>query len=168
MYLLIIALFATLSATSAQVVLYEGPTDVETPIRVFSDWLYVGGWTAAKPENLQRYGITHVVALYHREEVSCETSQVCLNRYIDDTPTQSIRESLSAVFQFIQTARGSRQTKILIHCKQGRSRSVAHAIGYMMFAYDMHYDVALNLVLSQHSLAQPNVGFVQELTNMHN
>lgn len=56
--------------------------------------------------------------------------------------------------------------KILIHCYQGKSRSVAVCCAYLMRFYEYSLDEALQLVRSVRPTASPNHGFMQQLMGL--
>lgn len=56
--------------------------------------------------------------------------------------------------------------KILIHCYQGKSRSVAVCCAYLMRFYEYSLDEALQLVRSVRPAASPNRGFMQQLMGL--
>jgi protein-tyrosine phosphatase len=56
--------------------------------------------------------------------------------------------------------------KVLIHCYQGKSRSVAVCCAYLMRFYEYSLDEALQLVRSVRPTACPNHGFMQQLMDL--
>jgi protein-tyrosine phosphatase len=63
------------------------------------------------------------------------------------------------VFDFVerQLREGGR---ILIHCSQGVSRSVALAISYLMWKQGRSYDEVFAEVKAARGVANPNIGFI--------
>lgn len=48
-----------------------------------------------------------------------------------DVPTESLLDKLDPALKFIHRAK-KRHTSVLVHCAQGRSRSVAIVVAYLM------------------------------------
>lgn len=119
------------------------------------------------------YGITHVISVLsgplppHISE-DYEHLQIEIN----DEETANLLEHLPGAIDFINQAlfpkgSGSDQKKhngaILIHCAQGKSRSVAVVIAYLMAKYNLTYSQALHAVTRKVADAEPNNGFVEQL-----
>lgn len=162
---LALAVFTVVSASELDYVLYASPE--EKPIRVYSNWLYVGGWRTALPAELSANGITHVVSATRAPSVRV-ADVAYLSLDLEDVPTQQLGEALISVSRFIHEARSAMGPsggggKILVHCKQGVSRSVSLVLGYLITHQGLPFDLALSLVLAAHSTARPNVGFEAQL-----
>lgn len=67
--------------------------------------------------------------------------------------------------QFIRDAVKNKKT-ILIHCNEGRSRSVTAVIYYFMKQYDLDFDSALSRLLAIYPFADPNPHFVRAIREM--
>ncbi|KAG0416073.1 hypothetical protein HPB47_006749, partial [Ixodes persulcatus] len=59
--------------------------------------------------------------------------------------------------------KGERGSKVLVHCKMGISRSASVVIAYVMKAYDLDLDQALEFVKRRRSCIKPNSGFLKQL-----
>lgn len=54
--------------------------------------------------------------------------------------------------------------RVLIHCSQGVSRSVALAIAYLMWKRGQPFDEVLTAVKAIRGVANPNIGFTCQVT----
>jgi len=66
------------------------------------------------------------------------------------------------IFNFIND---NKEVNILIHCRQGKSRSVSFVIAYLMYHYKMNLITAYNHVKKIRNLIQPNIHFMNQLIN---
>lgn len=57
----------------------------------------------------------------------------------------------------------SRETRVLVHCVQGISRSGAIVVAYLMRLQSLDYDSALALAQNSRSVITPNSGFADQL-----
>jgi atypical dual specificity phosphatase len=55
------------------------------------------------------------------------------------------------------------QSNVLIHCRWGKSRSVALLLGYLMKYRGMALSDALAFVQAKREISQPNSGFMRQL-----
>jgi len=84
---------------------------------------------------------------------------------IEDHVCQDINEVFEPCFLFIEQAVSS-NSKILVHCYHGISRSSAIVIGYLMTTKNMSYDEAIKLTREARDIVQPNEGFVLQLKKL--
>jgi glycosyltransferase involved in cell wall biosynthesis len=54
----------------------------------------------------------------------------------------------------------------LIHCREGRSRSSAILIAYLIHYHNMTYDEALDKIRLKRPIVRPNIGFERQLRNL--
>jgi len=85
----------------------------------------------------------------------------CRIPIIDDN-SQPIGHTFNEAFSFIERAK-STGSNVLIHCAQGRSRSVAITAAYVMKYEGMTYEQALQHIQKARQTAQPNAGFTKQL-----
>lgn len=119
------------------------------------------------------YGVTHVISV-----LSGPLPPYITNDYhhlqidINDEETANLLEHLPGAIDFINLAlfphgaegdQKKHSGAILIHCAQGKSRSVAVIIGYLMAKYNLTYSQALHAVTRKVADAEPNSGFVEQL-----
>merc|ERR1711971_165400 len=81
---------------------------------------------------------------------------------INYTEQEDISEALDEALGLIDDAAAA-GGKVLIHCHEGRSRSVAVCLAYFITRKFMPLSDALNLVKSHRPQAQPNPGFMKQL-----
>jgi protein-tyrosine phosphatase/rhodanese-related sulfurtransferase len=115
-------------------------------------------------ELLNQHNVTHVLNCtptdFHPEVLS---TRVTMQIPINDNSTQDIIGYLKQAFEFIHTARSTPNSKLLVHCYAGISRSVSFAIAYVMWAESMSYEDGLKLIHSHRNIADPNFGFIGQL-----
>ena len=70
---------------------------------------------------------------------------------------------LDAAIKFIDGAL-SDGSSVLVHCHQGKSRSVALVAAYLCAVKGFTLPKALKLIQGARPFAQPNPGFMQQLT----
>jgi protein tyrosine phosphatase (PTP) superfamily phosphohydrolase (DUF442 family) len=133
--------------------------------------LYVGGQTDAKDlSKLLARNITHIINVTPPKETcyrtgvpnyfeprrrthTTETNNTSLQYlripiYDNSTSVTELHASLDAIVSFIDQALLYRRTSILIHCQQGRSRSVTVALMYLI-RYVVHVYIP-KLYIYQH------------------
>lgn len=111
---------------------------------------------------LRRIDVTHILNTARRAPGSSYPSNVTtmvLN--IDDEPDTDLLAVLPRAVAFIE--KGRRAGGCLVHCLAGTSRSVSVCTAYLMVAYNMRDDAALQLVTERHPQARPNPGFRRQL-----
>ena len=130
------------------------------------EFLCVGsvGAAYAPASSLRSHGITHIINV--TQTLRCKHSEdfTYLVFGIADSPDTDLFASrhMDRIFKLFEEARiaGGR---VLVHCYQGRSRSVSVVIAYLIKAQGYQYESALALVRSVRAAAQPNHGFEQQL-----
>jgi dual specificity MAP kinase phosphatase len=85
-----------------------------------------------------------------------------LNIKIDDSKNVQLNIYFDKVFNFINE---DKNKKILIHCRQGKSRSASFVISYLMYHYNMNLITAYNYVKKIRNIIQPNIHFMNQLIN---
>jgi len=78
-----------------------------------------------------------------------------------DSPDQVLHDLRSTVLAINRWLTEGK--RVLVHCEQGVSRSVACVIGYLRLCEELSYEDALRLVRSKRLIAKPNSGFVRQL-----
>uniref|UniRef100_A0A182QDZ6 Dual specificity protein phosphatase 15 n=1 Tax=Anopheles farauti TaxID=69004 RepID=A0A182QDZ6_9DIPT len=112
--------------------------------------LYIGNYRDSKDyQQLDRYGITHIDKHY-----------LCV--IAADKPDQNLSQYFSVCNDFIHSAR-LKQGNVLIHCLAGMSRSVTVAVAYIMCVTPLSWKEALKVVRAGRSIANPNLGFQNQL-----
>lgn len=130
--------------------------------------LYVSGDAVARNKDLlMTTGVTHIV--------NC-AGNVCENYfpddfsyqkfYIKDSSNYNIEGLFYPIYTYIDNAI-KEGGKVLFHCMQGVSRSVALCIGYMIFKSDATYESALDQCKNIRAICSPNIGFQVQLIWWH-
>lgn len=81
--------------------------------------------------------------------------------YFDDE-LQVLETHLESAISFIDTAKQN-NSKILVHCIIGKSRSPAVVIAYLMYSKKMNLSEAYHYVKKSRSFIHPNDGFIKQL-----
>lgn len=122
--------------------------------------IYLGNRDNAFNERVvQNLGITHILSLNKGAHYDHGISQ--LNFPIDDDVSEDIIYAYGAVKPFLYDAYGS--GKLLLHCDQGKSRSVAILILFLNEKLGMTFEDLLEFIQKQRRIAKPNPGFVEQV-----
>ncbi|XP_012533810.1 dual specificity protein phosphatase 15 [Monomorium pharaonis] len=124
--------------------------------------LYVGNYQDSKDaDQLERFEITHILAIHDTaRRLHSDKHYLCI--LAADSPDQNLSQYFSVCNDFIHSAR-LRGGNVLIHCLAGMSRSVTVAVAYIMSTTNLSWKEALKVVRVGRSIANPNVGFQQQL-----
>ena len=57
----------------------------------------------------------------------------------------------------------SSNTKVLVHCQMGRSRSATLVIMYLIYKFKISSNTALEMVKQRRQVVDPNNGFLKQL-----
>ena len=85
-----------------------------------------------------------------------------LNIRVDDSKNVQLNIYFNRIFNFIND---NKEVNILIHCRQGKSRSASFVIAYLMYQYKMNLITAYNHVKNIRHIIQPNIHFMNQLIN---
>lgn len=83
-----------------------------------------------------------------------------LNIMIDDSKDIELGIYFEKVFSFIND---DINKNVLIHCRQGKSRSASFVIAYLLHQYKMNLISAYNYVKKIRNIVQPNIHFMNQL-----
>ena len=134
-------------------------------------WLLVGDKALARDRvALQRHKVRYIVnatpslsgggvANYFQSDATFDYLRVELR----DVATENILPSLPAATEFLQRARVRADGRALIHCNEGKCRSVVVAAGFLISAYGMSVAEALAAVRSARPQAAPREVFCKQL-----
>lgn len=119
------------------------------------------------------YGITHIISVVPGPlPLYCSSRYKHLQIEVTDEETSNIIEQFPRATDFIESALFPPGTdpadkkhhgSVLVHCAQGKSRSVAIVIAFLMKKYNLSYAQALHAVTRKIADAQPNPGFTSQL-----
>ena len=124
--------------------------------------LFIGDYYASiNLKLLVSIGITHILVCGY--ELVCRYPKRFKYHHlkIDDSPNQHISQFFAETFEFIDE--GVQTGSVLIHCAQGRSRSVSFGISFIMRKKHLNFNRAFSKVQNKHSESNPNRGFVAQL-----
>ena len=153
--------YASHRARSAAAV--DGPSEV-------APGLWVGSLDDAEPDELAPRGITTVVTALNIRGLdsmypkASGVAHVILP--VEDEPDADIGAHFAAAHAAIRSALAARAAGagggVLVHCMQGRSRSVALVAAHLV-AEGSTLDAAAARVVAARAVASPNAGFVRRL-----
>jgi len=121
--------------------------------------------TACNEENLTSLGITHVVSVIESAPIFLQTLPLrTLHIPLSDQPNQDILTHLPVTTSFIRDALAeSPDSRVLVHCLVGISRSATVVCAYLIATMGMTPDEALAAVRSKRGMVCPNMGFFLQL-----
>jgi protein-tyrosine phosphatase len=138
------------------------------------DYLFLGSiGSAYNLKSLQKCGITHILCLSGVIKTQFEDNFEYLRISMKDQPDYDVTESLEQCFEFITSAQMHRTEngengRVLVHCYQGKSRSVAICCAYMMKMSQIRFSEALAAIRTVRPIAAPNSGFERILRGFEN
>lgn len=127
--------------------------------------IFVGGSTSAEESILQDLRIEAVVNAGAQEARLDEAFPDRSNYlYLDfeDELGVVLAPYIARAIPFLQATVDAGK-RVLVHCQQGRSRSVSLVVAYLMATENLSFDEALESVQLARPIAQPNPSFVQQL-----
>lgn len=135
------------------------------PNEIIANRLFLGNHLHAESlEVVDNLRITHIVnatkSINNRFQDRLQYCRVI----VEDEETEMICYHFNKAFRFMDMALAEDpDTRILVHCAQGVSRSATLVIMYLMRTNDLTYEQALELVQKHRDVVQPNSGFVAQL-----
>uniref|UniRef100_A0A7S2WMZ6 Protein-serine/threonine phosphatase n=1 Tax=Rhizochromulina marina TaxID=1034831 RepID=A0A7S2WMZ6_9STRA len=131
--------------------------------------IFVGSIGAVQNiQGRERAGITHVLSLLSRDSAdnlgflgATEVPSHHLLLSIDDKPGTDLVALLPEALDFV--LRGQAVGGVLVHCFQGKSRSVAVVMAYLMITEGIDHLEALEQIRLVRPVAAPNLGFILQL-----
>ena len=125
-------------------------------------------YTATSPTIFSNLGITHIVSVVAtpRHDYPVIQALEILHIQLDDSMHAKLEEYFDSTSAWIQDALTNGESKVLVHCVVGASRSPTIVIAYLMAKKGMSYETALAPVHERRSVVWPNVGFVQQLKGL--
>lgn len=125
--------------------------------------VYLGSeWNASNLEELQSNGVGYILNVTKEIDNFYPGTFDYLNiRVYDDEKTELLRH-WDRTFRYITQVK-EKDSKVLVHCKMGISRSASVVIAYAMKAFNMSLDDALALVKKKRTCIKPNQAFCSQL-----
>lgn len=126
--------------------------------------LYISSYqVACSCEALRRHQITHIV---NTAADICENNFVgefrYLTYYLKDTNNEDISVLFYRTLSWIHDAI-QRQGRVLVHCREGVSRSATMVIAYLMWRFMMPFEAAHDAIRKARPICNPNTGFTCQL-----
>ncbi|KAM7480203.1 hypothetical protein LguiA_028416 [Lonicera macranthoides] len=152
-----------------RIALISDAANTEKPSSV-SGSLFIGGALAARSVyTLQHLGIAHILCLCSNEIGQSDSQYPELFEYknfsICDNEDANIGDIFKEAHDFIDHVERA-GGKVLVHCFEGRSRSVTVVLAYLMIKKNFSLLKAWNTVKRVHRRAQPNDGFARILVEL--
>jgi protein-tyrosine phosphatase len=129
-----------------------------------TDRLYICNFEAANCSQLMEdYGITHILCAAAELPTPFPSKFKYLKIEVDDAITENIRRYFEPCIEFIVEALKTSGSKVMVHCKQGVSRSPTVVMAYLMKAKKYSANKAFDFLKLKRPEISPNPGFVQQL-----
>ncbi|EGC34760.1 hypothetical protein DICPUDRAFT_55591 [Dictyostelium purpureum] len=115
-------------------------------------------------QRMEKLGITHIV--------SCAGSVASPERYkiavehFEDEEDVDITEKIDKVFWFIEKASSQRDSRVLVHCLAGKSRSVSLVLGFILKHGFLSLEQTFYSVQFKRPEIRPNNGFMNQLLDL--
>ena len=132
---------------------------------IIENFLYLSNYKAASDINLlKKLDIKYIINCSGDD---CNNVASNFINYLTLNLKDNTNENIECIFylcyDFIHKCKMENK-KILIHCYQGISRSVSIVISYLMINNRINCDEAFNFVKKKRLIANPNLGFLLQLT----
>lgn len=115
---------------------------------------------------LKKHRITHLVSVAEECPPSSALALKSLHIPLRDSPRTDVASHFAEVFDFIDAGRNSACGAVLVHCFEGKNRSAAFVIGYLMQKEKCNLHQALSRVKSGRSFVEMNIGFHKQLLDL--
>uniref|UniRef100_A0A8C2AXU1 protein-serine/threonine phosphatase n=1 Tax=Cyprinus carpio TaxID=7962 RepID=A0A8C2AXU1_CYPCA len=127
------------------------------------DHLYLGSeWNASNLEELQDSGVGYILNVTREIDNFFPGTFCYCNIRVYDDETTDLLAHWNETYNFIVKAKKN-NSKCLVHCKMGVSRSASTVIAYAMKEYGWSHEKAYTFVKQKRNIAQPNPAFMKQL-----
>ncbi|XP_067932108.1 protein phosphatase Slingshot homolog 1-like isoform X2 [Watersipora subatra] len=127
------------------------------------DFVYLGSeWNACNLQELQENGIGYILNVTKEIDNFFPGMFKYMNVRLYDDECSNLMKSWENTHGFICKARKN-NSKILVHCKMGVSRSASTVIAFAMKEFNWSLEHALHVVQAKRSVIKPNDSFMQQL-----
>eukprot|EP01083_Nonionella_stella_P082555 227878_1 len=135
------------------------------PSEVICGALYIGDWKQSEQHSvLNDLNITHILNVCEEKHAMTKINVEYKHVEINDSLDENILDGkLTSAIQWIQTSLETEDNRVLVHCKEGISRSAAIVIGYLMQTNKWSYDVAKEYLQKKRPNICPNASFQKQL-----
>ncbi|KAL7377089.1 hypothetical protein ABVT39_021534 [Epinephelus coioides] len=135
---------------------------MDKPTLIF-DHVYLGSeWNASNLEELRDCGVGYILNVTREIDNFFPGMFSYHNVRVYDEDATDLLAHWNDTYNFIVKAKKN-NSKCLVHCKMGVSRSASTVIAYAMKEYGWSLEKAYNFVKQKRSIAQPNAGFMRQL-----
>ncbi|XP_069475559.1 protein phosphatase Slingshot homolog 1 [Ambystoma mexicanum] len=136
---------------------------MDKPTLIF-DYLYLGSeWNASNLEELQDTGVGYILNVTREIDNFFPGLFAYHNIRVYDEDATDLLAHWNEAYNFITKAKKN-NSKCLVHCKMGVSRSASTVIAYAMKEFDWPLEKAYNFVKQKRTIARPNAGFMRQLS----
>lgn len=135
---------------------------MDAPTKIF-EHVYLGSeWNASNLEELQKNGVRHILNVTREIDNFFPGIFDYYNVRVYDDEKTNLLKYWDNTFRYISGAKSS-DSKVLVHCKMGVSRSASVVIAYAMKAYNWDFNQAINHVKERRNCIKPNKNFLAQL-----
>ncbi|XP_043924329.1 protein phosphatase Slingshot homolog 1 isoform X1 [Protopterus annectens] len=125
--------------------------------------VYLGSeWNASNLEELQDTGVGYILNVTREIDNFFPGMFAYHNIRVYDEETTDLLGHWNEAYNFINKAKKN-QSKCLVHCKMGISRSASTVIAYAMKEFGWSLEKAYNYVKEKRNVTQPNKSFMRQL-----
>lgn len=140
-----------------------------------TDRLFVGDLASASNiEAMKEQGITHIVSVFNGTIELFPSELKYKTIHINDDHWIDIKKYFNESNEFIDQALSEPNTKVMIHCQRGVSRSVTLLMAYLLFKLNQENPIPrddivqvitdlLKEIKTHRPIADPNPGFIESL-----
>ncbi|XP_016130726.1 protein phosphatase Slingshot homolog 1-like [Sinocyclocheilus grahami] len=119
-------------------------------------------WNASNLEELQDSGVGYILNVTKEIDNFFPGTFCYCNVRVYDDETTDLLAHWNETYNFIVKAKKN-NSKCLVHCKMGVSRSASTVIAYAMKEYGWSLEKAYSFVKQKRNIAQPNPAFMKQL-----
>lgn len=127
------------------------------------DWLYIGTHqNALDKKELKSLKIKHILNCASECQSVQDKDYNYKHLKLIDKPNYQIIDHFNSAIVFLEEAQAS-NSKVLVHCKMGLSRSVSIVISFLMKSYHYTPQQAYRYIKARRENIYPNIGFMEQL-----
>ncbi|XP_076007255.1 protein phosphatase Slingshot homolog 1 isoform X2 [Genypterus blacodes] len=135
---------------------------MDKPTLIF-DHVYLGSeWNASNLEELQEAGVAYILNVTREIDNFFPGTFSYHNIRVYDEEATDLLAHWNDTYNFIMKAKKN-NSKCLVHCKMGVSRSASTVIAYAMKEHGWTLEKAYNFVKEKRSVTRPNQAFMRQL-----
>ena len=128
------------------------------------DNIFLGDNIAASNETYLKENNIGAVVNCAKDLISNYIEIKFLELYLYDLSIEIIIPKFEVAYKFIKEYSDN---NILIHCLQGKSRSVSLVVFYLMKEKGWDYDTCIKFIKEKRPVISPNIGFVEQLKDYY-